>query len=170
MKHFITVFSFLAVFSSVYAQYNSEILLRQQETYQTKGTFFVEGFPRNGINNQYPVQIGSAYLYPGLSPLEIYIPWPQTIPTAFALLLHTIYNAQFDEQRMEIANQYFQYNGIYSLELLEILSLLSYNTNRLELAKSAYPFVIDKGAFLIVINTFEFISTRNELIEYTRNY
>lgn len=164
MKKLLAVFLCFVVLS-VKAQQMSESIYEKLPHYHSKACFNVEKHSQYGIYNHCPLQIGSAYIYPGVSPVDVYTPLPVNLFPAFHLLLSTIYHTPFDDGKILIASQFIEKNGIYSFQLYEILSLLSFDKNKLILAKAAYPHVIDKEYFLIVITTLEFISSRNELIE-----
>lgn len=130
----------------------------------------VEKYARYKIFNQHPIQLGSAYLFSELTPLEVFIPIQNIIPSAFDLLLFTVYNSPFDDRRIEIFTHYIQENGVFSFQLLEILALLSFDTNRFELAKFAYPYVIDREHYFLVLNVIEFERHKSELIEFVYGY
>ena len=164
MIQLLPVFLFFVVLT-VNAQQAPELIYDKLEFNCSKEYFNVEKHSRYGINNQYPIQIGSAYIYPGSSPIEVYTPVPAYQPSNFHILLITIFHTPFDDKKILIANQFIKENGIYSLQLHDILSLLSFDTNKLILAKAAYTHVIDKEYFLTVITTLELISSRNQLIE-----
>lgn len=81
-------------------------------------------------------------------------------------LKHTMMNASFDSNKLNLAKSAIAANGISSSSLLELMALLSFDSNRLELAKFSYPYLVDKGNAFVICNGFTFSSNADEFLEY----
>ncbi|HET6243885.1 MAG: DUF4476 domain-containing protein [Bacteroidetes bacterium] len=169
MKQLIYFFLLFSAFRAN-AQQEPELPISPRRNNRIHENNIVEKYAWYKIFNQHPIQIGSAYLFSQLTPLEVFIPIQNIIPSAFDLLLFTVYNSPFDDRRIKISTHYIQENGVFSFQLLEILALLSFDTNRFELAKFAYPYVIDKEHYFLVLNAFELERYKSELIEFIYRY
>lgn len=88
----------------------------------------------------------------------------------FSALKATMMGTSFDSNRLNIAYNAIRMNGVFSGQLSELMLLLNFDSNRLDLAKFAYPFVVDKGNFFVVANAFNFSSSADELFEYVGAY
>lgn len=120
------------------------------------GSYQGYGYNGSGYYNMPPAPVSNTYY--GMS-FE-----------TFVALKSTIVNTSFDSNRLNIACSAIKMNGIYSSQLCELMQLLSFESNRLDLAKFAYPFVVDKGNFFIVANAFNFSSSADELFDYIGAY
>ena len=125
-----------------------------------------EKYTQIGTIDLYPVRIGSVFIYPGLLPVTSFTPSPNW--DAFNLLLLTIQNMPFADQKAMIVSHFIETNDLFALQLLDLLSLISFDREKLELAKIAYPYIIDKQNFIIVVNALNFISSQKELIEHVQ--
>ena len=72
----------------------------------------------------------------------------------------------FDDTRLAICKEYIRTHPISSEELRELLSLLTFESNRVNLAKYSYRYVSNPGYFYTVYNAFTFDSSVNELINW----
>lgn len=84
-------------------------------------------------------------------------------PHVFASLRHSVIAQGFDSNRLAIAQQGIRYNGATSAQVAELMGLLSFESRKLELAKSSYAFVADPQNFFVVNNMFSFSSSVREL-------
>ncbi len=72
----------------------------------------------------------------------------------------------FDDTRIAICKEYIRTNPISSEELRELLGFITFEINRINLAKYSYRYVNDPGYFYTVYNVFTFDSSVNELINW----
>lgn len=84
----------------------------------------------------------------------------------FAQLLMTIEQTSFDNQKLLIAKQAIRNNYISSQQVLTLMQRLSFESNRIELAKFASHFVTDRQNYYLVNNGFSFSSSVWELNRY----
>lgn len=84
----------------------------------------------------------------------------------FSSLKYTIMNTSFDSSKLTIAKQAISSNGITSNQVYELMKLLSFESNKLDLAKFAYGYTVDKNNFYLVNNAFTFESSIDDLNQY----
>jgi hypothetical protein len=87
-------------------------------------------------------------------------------PQAFNQLIISLSNTPFDNTRLNIAKQAIMSNGATSQQILEIMSMLTFESNRLDLAKFAYRYAADPNNYFMVNKGFTFNSSIDELSEY----
>lgn len=74
----------------------------------------------------------------------------------------------FDDTKLKLAKEIVQSKCLKSVQLTEILKMLTFENNRLELAKFAYPYIFDADNYYKVTDAFEFSSTKDELLEFIK--
>jgi hypothetical protein len=72
----------------------------------------------------------------------------------------------FDDTRLAICKEYIRTHPISSKELRELLGIITFENNRINLAKFSYRYVSDPGYFYTVYNAFTYNSSVNELIKW----
>lgn len=84
----------------------------------------------------------------------------------FEELKDLVARESFDDTRLAICKEYIRTHPINSEELRELLGLITFESNRITLAKYSYRYVSDPGYFFTVYNAFTFDSSVNELINW----
>ncbi len=84
---------------------------------------------------------------------------PDAVADAFA----AIRNVAFRDEKLMVAKQFLSSNCVFARDVLEMMRLFSFDDDRLEVAKFAYPATYDQGNYFIVNDGFAFSSTRAEL-------
>ena len=84
----------------------------------------------------------------------------------FGQFKQSLAKQSFDGNRISISKQYISSNGIAAADVLEIMKMMTFDSNRLELAKYAYEFCYDQGNYFLVNEGFSFRSSVDELNEY----
>ncbi|MFH2141714.1 MAG: DUF4476 domain-containing protein [Bacteroidota bacterium] len=84
----------------------------------------------------------------------------------FNNLKYTIMNSSFDSSRLTIAKQAISSNGITSEQVFELMMLFSFESNKLDLAKFAYGYTVDRNNYYVVNNAFTFSSSIDDLNDY----
>ncbi|WP_081147737.1 DUF4476 domain-containing protein [Niastella vici] len=97
------------------------------------------------------------------------IPRPITDNT-FASFIETIRKENFDDSRMAIARSGIDQYFFTSAQAKQLISLLSFENSKLELAKYLYGRTTDPKNYFIVYSVFTFSKTKLELAEYIKNY
>jgi hypothetical protein len=88
----------------------------------------------------------------------------------FMALKSTVANASFDDTRLSICKQVISASNVSSDQVYELMNLLTFESNKLDLAKFAYSRVVDKNRFYVVNNAFTFSSSVDELNRYISSY
>lgn len=83
-------------------------------------------------------------------------------PQAFSVLMATVRREAFDDNKLRIASGAIMMNGVSTAQLRDLMLLLSFDDNRLALARTAYPYVIDKGNIFMINDAFTFSSTAED--------
>ncbi|KAF5035507.1 hypothetical protein DSECCO2_584840 [anaerobic digester metagenome] len=87
-------------------------------------------------------------------------------PDAFGMLLSSMRREAFDETRVRMAITAISVSGVTSAQLRELMLMLTFDSNRLKLAKTAYTFVVDKGNIFLINDAFTFNSSADEFYRY----
>ena len=88
-------------------------------------------------------------------------------PAAFNSLQNVIRNQSFDSSKLKIAKQAIAANNITSAQVLQLMGLFTFESYKLDIAKFAYPYTMDKNNYFIVYDGFTFQSSINQLARYT---
>lgn len=75
-------------------------------------------------------------------------------------------NAKFDDNRLSLINQQMRSSMFTSKQVYELVKLMSFDKNKLQLAKSMYSRCVDKDRYFIVYDAFDFESSRRDLSEF----
>jgi hypothetical protein len=100
-----------------------------------------------------------------------YNPQPAVVPVSntcsqFQALKATIASKSFDNTRYQIAAEYIRNNGISTREVGELMNLLTFESNKLDLAKFAYRYTADPQNYFMLYNEFTFDSSIRNLSDY----
>ena len=77
-----------------------------------------------------------------------------------------IQRESFDDTRLTIAKQVVVTNKMMVNQIAQIARLFSFENNRLEFAKFAYPYCIEKNKYYLLYDVFDHDSSKHELNEY----
>jgi len=80
--------------------------------------------------------------------------------------VNSINNASFAEDKMRIAKQFTKNNCLNVDQILSVMSLFSFEENKLDYAKYAYDFCVDKGNYFLVNDAFSFSSSKSALNKF----
>lgn len=92
-------------------------------------------------------------------------PYPMD-PGQFADAKRSIASKSFSDTKMQIAKQITRGNCLLTSQVLDIMALFSFESQKLEFAKFAYPFTYDQGNYYRVNDGFGFESSIRDLEEY----
>jgi hypothetical protein len=87
-------------------------------------------------------------------------------PYDFCNLKNSITGKAFESSRMAVAKQAIASNYMSSAQITELVELMTFETSKLDLAKFAYRFTIDKNNYYLVNDAFSFESSIRELAGY----
>ena len=96
-------------------------------------------------------------------------PWP-VYDVQYESMYNTIASKDFDESKLTIAKQIIGSNCLTCSQVKQIMLLLDFEDNRLDLAKFAYGHTYDIGNYYMLNDAFDFESTIEELDEYINGY
>lgn len=136
-----------------YNDYNVVDVVSLKPTHHRRGAH--QGYANNNTynNSSCPVpQQGPAYLV--MSDNDFYS------------LKSVVANASFDSNKLMIAKQAIANNYLTAAQVAELANLMSFESNKLDLAKSAYTFTVDKQNYFLLNNVFSFSSSIRELNNY----
>jgi len=103
----------------------------------------------------------------GTQPAGYYEPQPMGMhPATFSQLKNAINNQWFESGKLQVAQQGIRSNKLTAAQVAELMSLFSFESSKLEVAKMAFANTIDKQNYFIVNNEFSFSSSVRELEQY----
>lgn len=95
---------------------------------------------------------------------------PRLIDDAtFTAFVETIKHESFDDSRMAIAKSGVDQNYFTSAQAKQVISLFSFESSKLDIAKYMYGKTTDPKNYFIVYSAFTFSKSKEELGEYIRN-
>lgn len=91
--------------------------------------------------------------------------WPMS-ERRYKEVKRTIKSNSFDDTKLKIAKQIIDNNCLLTDQVIGIINLLTFENNKLKLAKFAYSRTLDQGNYFKVNRVFDFNSSVEELTEY----
>lgn len=85
----------------------------------------------------------------------------------FLSMLHR--NARFDDDRFSMIRQQMRTTMFTSQQILALVKEMSFDKNKLSLAKSIFNNCVDKHKYFIVCDAFDFESSKRELMDFVSN-
>lgn len=100
------------------------------------------------------------------------LPWgPQAMAAGdFEMLKATVMNKGFESSKMDVIRMAMVNNYFSSVQVAQLMNLMSFESTKLDLAKMLYARVVDKGNFYIVNNAFDFSSSSTALSQYITGF
>ncbi|MFP9098632.1 DUF4476 domain-containing protein [Flavobacterium sp. RHBU_24] len=89
--------------------------------------------------------------------------------TDFGDALETVRTAKFDDTKLSSAKEIIATNCMSTNQILSLVKLLTYEDNKLELAKYAYGYCVERNNYFKVVNAFTFESSKEELNDYIKS-
>jgi hypothetical protein len=96
-----------------------------------------------------------------MPPVSNYMPMGMN-PQAFSTLVASMNHEVFDDSKVRIAALAISMNGVTSAQLRELIMLLTFDSNKVKLAKLGYPSVVDKNNIFMLNDAFVFSSSADE--------
>jgi hypothetical protein len=84
----------------------------------------------------------------------------------FIYLKNTIATKPFDSSRLLLAKQAIEMNYVSSAQVAQLMTLFTFESNRLDLAKFAFHHTVDKQNYYLVNDAFTFQSSIHDLNRY----
>ena len=88
------------------------------------------------------------------------------LPRNFQQLKQSVFNESFDRDKLEVLNFAARTGTFNSRQVAELINLLSFDSNKLQFAKSAYRSTVDKQNYILVRDELNFTSSRRKLMDY----
>lgn len=88
--------------------------------------------------------------------------------TDFDDALSTIKNSSFDDTRLSTAKLVLATNCVSTNQVLTLIKTLTFEQNKIELAKYAYGYCVERNNYFKVVNAFTFDSSKTELNDYIK--
>lgn len=87
-------------------------------------------------------------------------------PKDFEGALAMLSKESFDDDRLTMAKQIVAKNPMTVNQIAQICQLFKFENNKLEFAKFAYPYCVEKNKYFMLNDVFSFDSSKRELNEY----
>jgi hypothetical protein len=84
------------------------------------------------------------------------------------MTIRRMQDSGFDNDRLAIAKRHVRNNDVSSRDVSRMMRAMSFESNKLELAKFAYPFTIDPQNYEMVYDALSFSSSRRSLDQFLR--
>ena len=127
----------------------------------TRVTAVIDSYGRLVITNLIPLippVLVTYYNYPSVS-----YPYGYMVPSAFENLKNIVRNQSFDSSKLKIAKQAIAANNVRTEQVLQLMDLLTFESYKLDLAKFAYQYTVDKQNYFMLYDGFTFQSSINQL-------
>lgn len=99
-------------------------------------------------------------------PRPVYNNTPSYQAFDFKDFLYTLRNQNFDNDKLSIARQALRNTYFDTYQIREVMSTMNFEKNRVDFAKDAYSYCVDKQNYFRVNDAFEFSSSIRELEDY----
>lgn len=109
----------------------------------------------------------------GISPMPVMPAPPMTMgmsPRDYENACQIISNESFDSSKLTVAKQVVSSNPMTAAQILGICKMFSFESNKLEFAKFAYPYCIEPNRYYLLNEAFSYESSKRELDEYIKKY
>lgn len=87
----------------------------------------------------------------------------------FEQLKQTIKSEAFNDTKQSVAKQMITNNYFSSAQVKEIVQLFNFENSKLDIAKYAYKYTVDKNNYYNLLDAFAFNSSKNELLQYIQD-
>ncbi len=95
---------------------------------------------------------------------------PTMSPSEFSKFLGVVNRSSFDSDKAKIIKNQGANNAFSVAQIKTLLKELSFDSDRLSVAKALYATCADPNRYYMLNDAFSFSSSANELMEYTQNY
>ncbi|MCO5259696.1 MAG: DUF4476 domain-containing protein [Crocinitomicaceae bacterium] len=84
----------------------------------------------------------------------------------FNLFINSMRNESFDSNKVKMAKSYASKSSLTASQVAQVCKEFSFDSYRLEFAKSAYATCYDKNNYFLLKDAFQFSSNYNSLLDY----
>lgn len=89
---------------------------------------------------------------------------------SFEQLKQTIRRESFDDTRLTIAKTAIRNQQVSTAQVRDLLGLISFEQNKLDIAKYCYQYTVDYNNYYLVANSFAYNNSKQELLRYIEQY
>jgi hypothetical protein len=89
-------------------------------------------------------------------------------PESFTVLLSQVSAEHFDDTKLTRIKDALEMNRVSVGQVKQLMQQFTFDTDRMKLAKAAYPRTVDKRNYFMVMDDFKFSSSRDELASWIR--
>jgi hypothetical protein len=89
--------------------------------------------------------------------------------SAFQQFKQSCEKEPFDDTKMKIVRQFMPMNYFNAIQVKDLVRIFSFENNKLDMAKYAYDYTLDKGNYYIVNDAFSFNNSKDALMDYIKN-
>ncbi|MFT3846849.1 MAG: DUF4476 domain-containing protein [Lacibacter sp.] len=89
---------------------------------------------------------------------------------AFQQLKQQVKKENFDNRRLDLLRSVLPQNNISSDQVKDLAMIFDFERNKLDLAKFAYKYTVDRGNYFVVNDVFDFGNSKTELAQYISGY
>jgi len=89
---------------------------------------------------------------------------------SFLIFLQTLSRERFEDTRFTLARNSFDRQNFSADQVKRVLQYLSFENNKLELAKFAYRNTVDKQNYHVIYDVFSYSRSKEDLSNYIRSY
>lgn len=115
-----------------------------------------------------PAGNSTGYILPGYNG-SYGCPYPMS-PSDFENAKNSIASKSFSDSKLRLAKQIIDSNCLLSSQVMQIMQLFDFESDKLELAKYAYGYTLDYGNYYQLNNAFEYESSIEELDNYIQSF
>ena len=154
--------------------------LRQSRTFTIVSTDKLYGMESTSANirPELTMELKTAQSEPSVVPPTPPVPPPPPTPSVpyamnpqdYQAAYDMIENESFDSSKLSLAKQVIALNPMSSSQILGICKLFSFESNKLDFAKYAYEFCVDRNMYFMLNEAFSYESSKRELTEFIKNF
>ena len=108
---------------------------------------------------------------PPAPPIQPVYPYPFAMnPQDYDAAYQLISDESFDSSKLTLAEQVVSTNPMSANQILGICKLFSFESNKLEFAKYAYEYCVDRNKYFLLNEAFTYESSKRELSEFIKGF
>ena len=108
---------------------------------------------------------------PPAPPIQPMYPYPFAMnPQDYDAAYQMISDESFDSSKLTLAEQVVSTNPMSASQILGICKLFSFESNKLEFAKYAYEYCVDRNKYFLLNEAFTYESSKRELSEFIKGF
>ena len=128
-----------------------------------------DGYYRNPNRRDYPNRRSDAYyINPNQRDYQYRGGGSAMRTNNIDMTIRRMQDSGFDNDRLAIAKRHIRNNNVSSRDVARMMRAMSFESNKLELAKFAYAFTIDPQNYEVVYDALSFSSSRRTLDQFLR--